>query len=208
MTDPQEVPRDEQPAPQDAADQQPADPPAPEASAEEVSGDEAPAEAVADERSREELLAALNEAERTRDEYVDYLRRERAEFENYRKRSSKERLEALDRGAEQVVTALVGVLDNFEFALDAAEASDDDSLAKGVQMVHTELLSVLRNAGLEEVPGQGVTFDPTEHEAMMQVDAQEELGEPVDEPVVTDVLRRGYRFKGRVVRPASVKVAR
>lgn len=213
MTDPREIPQDE--AAGQAASSEPAPEPAAhdaaQADTDDVDGqpEEAPAaEAEDDPRPREELLAALAEAERQRDEYVDHLRRERAEFENYRRRSARERLEALDRGAEQVVSGLLGVLDNFGLALGAAEASDDEGLAKGVQMVHNELLATLTNAGLEEIPGVGVEFDPEQHEAMMQVDAAEELGREVDEPVVTEVLRSGYRYKGRVLRPASVKVAR
>ncbi len=143
--------------------------------------------------------------EAERDEYVDYLRRERAEFDNFRKRSARERLEALDRGAEKVVEGLLGVLDNFGHALSAAEASEDEGLAKGVQMVHTELLAALTNAGLEEIPGIGVEFDPEQHEAMMQVDAAEELGREVDEPVVAEVLRSGYRWRGKTLRPAMVR---
>lgn len=151
--------------------------------------------------------ARLAEVSRERDDYLDALRRERAEFENFRKRTTKARMDALDRGAETVVANLLSVLDNFGFALDAAEAADD-ALAKGVRMVHAELVGVLTAAGLEEVPGAGTTFDPTIHEAVAQVDAADTLGEAVDEPVVVEVLRPGYRFKGRVLRPASVKVAR
>lgn len=165
------------------------------------SGDQDPGHGPAPD---EELRVALAEAQRVRDEYLDHLRRERAEFENFRKRTSRERMDALDRGAEALVVSLLGVLDNFGFALEAADASDDDRLAKGVQMVHTELLAVLRQAGLQEVPGVGEVFNPAWHEAVMQVEADQ----PVDEPVVAEVLRPGYRFKGRVLRPASVSVAR
>jgi molecular chaperone GrpE len=146
----------------------------------------------------------LARAERERDEYLDHLRRERAEFENFRKRVTRERMDALDRGAEQVVASLLGVLDNLRLALDAAESSPDDQLSKGVEMVHGELVSVLRQAGLEEVPGIGQPFDPNWHEAM----GQEESPEPLEDPVVVEVYRPGYRFKGRVLRPASVKVAK
>lgn len=147
-------------------------------------------------------------AEQERDEYLDALRRERAEFENFRRRTSKERVDALDRGAELIVTGLLSVLDSFGLALDAAAQSDDEQLAKGVQLVHTQLLSTLEQAGLSQVEGEGATFDPTIHEAMLQVDAAEVLGREVDDAVVVEVLRPGYRFKGRVLRPASVKVAR
>jgi molecular chaperone GrpE len=116
--------------------------------------------------------------------------------------------EALDRGAENLTANLLGVLDNFGYTLDAAKQSEDDPLAKGVEMVHTELMKVLTDAGLEEIPGVGQPFDPTVHEAMMQVEASTELGEEVEEPVVVEVLRPGYRFKKRLLRPAAVKVAR
>ena len=144
-------------------------------------------------------------AQRERDEYLDHLRRERAEFENFRKRATKERMDALDRGAEQVVTNLLHVLDTFGFALAAAQdRGPEDNLAKGVEMVYAELVDVLHKAGLEEVEGVGSHFDPMHHEAMMQIEADE----PLDEPTVVEVLRPGYRFKGRVLRPASVKVAK
>jgi molecular chaperone GrpE len=163
-------------------------------------------DAGADAGPEEELAVeeALERAERERDEYLDHLRRERAEFENFRKRVTRERMDALDRGAEQVVANLLGVLDNLRLALDAADAHPDDQLSKGVEMVHSELVGVLRQAGLEEVPGVGAPFDPAWHEAMGQEDAEE----PADEPVVVQVYRPGYRFKGRVLRPASVKVAK
>jgi molecular chaperone GrpE len=144
----------------------------------------------------------LADAERQRDEYLDHLRRERAEFENFRRRSARERADALDRGAELLVSKLIGVLDNFGFVLAAAQDSPDDGLAKGAQMVYAELVDVLRKAGLEEIKGAGEPFDPTHHEAMLEVPADE----PVAHPTVAEVLRAGYRFKDRVLRPASVSV--
>ena len=150
-------------------------------------------------------------ARRERDDYLDQLLRARAEFDNFRKRTARERLEALDRGAEQLVARMMGVLDNLGFALDAAEKSEDGQLAKGVQMVHAELMGVLVDAGLSEVPGKGAVFDPAVHEAVMQVEAPE-TGQDTgagagDEPVVVDVLRRGWMYKDRLLRPASVSVS-
>lgn len=166
-----------------------------EADAGEADGGEKPADPVA-------------AAEAERDEYLDLLRRERAEFENFRKRANKEQAEALDRGAEQVCSDLLLVLDNYGYTLQAAEASTDDQLAKGVEMVHRQLVETLERVGLEAVPGEGAVFDPTIHEAVAQVDAETELGEAVDEPVVVEVMRPGYRFKERLLRPAAVKVAK
>ncbi|HUH08873.1 MAG TPA: nucleotide exchange factor GrpE [Egibacteraceae bacterium] len=148
------------------------------------------------------------EAQRERDEYLDALRRERAEFENFRKRTIRERTELLARANEQLISGLLDVLDSFELAMTAAQRSEDEGLAKGVVMVHEQLLSRLRAAGLEEIPGEGRPFDPEEHEAMLQVDAEDALGHGVDEPTVVEVLRTGYRYKGRTLRPASVKVAK
>lgn len=150
----------------------------------------------------------LARAERERDEYLDALRRERAEFENFRKRTAKERLDAQARGAEQLAAGLLTVLDSFGLALDAAAKSSDEQLAKGVELVYAQFVTTLEQAGLEEVEGVGATFDPAMHEALLQVEAVEILGREVDEPEVVEVLRRGYRFKGRVLRPAAVKVAR
>jgi len=150
----------------------------------------------------------LATAQRERDEFLDALRRERAEFENFRRRSAKERTDAQDRGAEQVLVRLLGVLDSFVLALDAAEKSGDEQLHKGVEMVYAQLMEAMTGMGLTEVEGKHAPFDPTIHEAMLQVDAIDDLGYEVPEPVVTEVLRPGYRFKGRVLRPAAVKVAR
>ena len=168
----------------------------------DVAGETRPDDAT-DGRSLEELASALADAERQRDDYLDHLRRERAEFDNFRKRNARERLEAMDRGVQSLMTELLGVLDNFGHVLTAAQDSPDEALAKGAAMVHEELMGVLGRFGLEDVPGEGSAFDPQWHEAMMQVAAEED----VDEPVVVEVLRPGYRFKGRVLRPASVSVA-
>jgi len=157
-----------------------------------------------DERSPQELRAALAEAERLRDDYLDQAQRGRAEYQNLRRRSDEALRAALDRGAERLLTQLLGVLDNFQYVVDALDSDDETPLAKGVRMVHSDLYGALGAAGLESIPGVGAVFDPGLHEALLSEDSEE----PLDEPVVSEVLRRGYRFKGRTLRPASVKVAR
>lgn len=176
--------------------------------ADEVDTAEGAADGGAEPEEPVEPADPVAAAQAERDEYLELLRRERAEFENYRKRMSKEQGEALDRGAEQVCSELLLVLDNFDYTSQAAEGSSDDQLAKGVEMVHRQLLETLERFGLELVPGQGATFDPTVHEAVAQVEAEQELGEAVEDPVVVEVMRPGYRFKDRLLRPASVKVAK
>jgi molecular chaperone GrpE len=149
-------------------------------------------------------LARLSQLQSERDEYLDTLRRVQAEFENYRKRVIKEQTALVDRATEGLVEQLLPVLDSFELALknfDAAGGQDTESVRKGVELVYAELLGVLEKAGVSRVEAEGKPFDPNVHEAVMQ-----DQGD--GEPVVTDVLRTGYTLKGRVLRPAMVKVSR
>ena len=149
-------------------------------------------------------LARLSQLQSERDEYLDTLRRVQAEFENYRKRVIKEQTALVDRATEGLVEQLLPVLDSFELALknfDAAGGQDTESVRKGVELVYAELLGVLEKAGLSRVEAEGKPFDPNVHEAVMQEEGD-------GEPVVADVLRTGYTLKGRVLRPAMVKVSR
>jgi molecular chaperone GrpE len=149
-------------------------------------------------------LARLSQLQSERDEYLDTLRRVQAEFENYRKRVIKEQTALVDRATQGLVEQLLPVLDSFELALknfDAAGGQDTESVRKGVELVYAELLGVLEKAGVSRVEAEGKPFDPNVHEAVMQ-----DQGD--GEPVVTDVLRTGYTLKGRVLRPAMVKVSR
>ena len=170
--------------------------------------DDRPEVAVSEEEAAaselEADLARLSQVESHRDEYLDTLRRVQAEFENYRKRVIKEQTALVDRATQGLVEQLLPVLDSFELALknsDVAGSDDTESVRKGVELVYAELLGVLEKAGLSRVEAEGKPFDPNVHEAVMQ-----EEGE--GEPVVTDVLRTGYTLKGRVLRPAMVKVSR
>jgi molecular chaperone GrpE len=149
-------------------------------------------------------LAKLAQLESERDEYLDTLRRVQAEFENYRKRVIKEQTALVDRATEGLVEKLLPVLDSFELALknvDAADSDEIENVRKGVELVYAELFDVLEKAGLSRIEAEGKPFDPNEHEAVMQEDGD-------GEPVVDDVLRTGYTLKGRVLRPAMVKVTR
>jgi molecular chaperone GrpE len=149
-------------------------------------------------------LAKLGKLESERDEYRDTLKRVQAEFENYRKRMIKEQTAFVDRATSDLVEQLLPVLDSFELALknlDAASSDEVESVRKGVELVYAELLGVLEKAGLTRIEAEGKPFDPNVHEAVMQEDGD-------GEPVVTDVLRTGYTLKGRVLRPAMVKVTR
>jgi molecular chaperone GrpE len=149
------------------------------------------------------IEAAGDEVERLtaeRDEYLAHLQRTQAEFDNYRKRMLRDQTAHLERATAGLIEQLLPVLDAFELALGSA-GSDAERLRKGVELVYGELLGALEKAGLERIEAHGKPFDPEEHEAVMHV--EDESGEPG----VRDVVRSGYRFKGRVLRPAMVKVA-
>lgn len=156
----------------------------------------------ADGTSTDDQLAAV-EAER--DEYLDHLRRTQAEFQNFRKRTMREGAAQREQGQVEVLTRLIDVLDDFELAVLAAEsATDVESLRRGVEMVYGKLVDAVRSFGLEKIGLEGVPFDPERHEAVQSVESEE----PIDEPVVVEVMRPGYEANGRVVRAAMVKVAK
>jgi molecular chaperone GrpE len=126
-----------------------------------------------------------------------------AEFDNYRKRVVKEQTELAELGAMPVARRLLEVLDDFELALMSAEDQPDfERFLKGIELVYAKLLDALKAEGLERIQAEGAPFDPELHEALMQT------GEGDGDPVVADVLRPGYTLKGRVLRPAGVRVER
>ena len=159
--------------------------------------DEAETEIVIDAAGDTDELARVK-AER--DEYLAHLQRTQAEFDNYRKRMLRDQTTHLERATAGLVEQLLPVLDSFELALNSA-GTDVDRLRKGVELVYGEFLGALEKAGLERIEAHGKPFDPEEHEAVMHVE------DDGGEPGVRDVVRSGYRFKGRVLRPAMVKVA-
>jgi molecular chaperone GrpE len=159
-------------------------------------------EPVEDPRSAEELRAELSAAEAQRDDYLDDLRRARAEFENFRKRTTRESAGQRDLGRADVATALLEVLDDLDRTLEAAGASPDETLAKGVDLVAGKLVRTLHGLGLERLDDVGVAFDPNLHEAVSEQPAEE----AVEHPRVAQVLRPGYRMGDRVLRPAMVVV--
>ena len=136
-------------------------------------------------------------------QYREHLQRLQAEFENYRKRVLKEQTQAVELAAKPVIHRLLEVLDDFDLALmHAQDRPDFDRFLHGVELVYAKLLDTLRAEGLERIEAQGKPFDPELHEALMQ------SGDGDGDPVVADVLRPGYTLKGRVLRPAGVRVER
>jgi molecular chaperone GrpE len=139
--------------------------------------------------------------ERERDEYLDLARRAQADFENYRKRAAKEAAAAGQRAKSGLVRELLPVVDNLERAL-ASARDDEQHLAEGVRLVHSELIAVLERNGVEQFDPRGERFDPGEHEALsMRAEDGAESG------TVLDVVEKGYRANGSVLRPARVVVS-
>jgi molecular chaperone GrpE len=137
-------------------------------------------------------------------EYLEHLQRLQAEFDNYRKRVLKEQTRAVEFANEPLMGKLLEVLDEFELALMGAERTPElERFLQGFEMVYAKLQEILRSEGLERIEAKGEPFDPELHEALMQAEGDEE-----GEQYVADVLRSGYRLKGRVVRPSGVKVGR
>jgi molecular chaperone GrpE len=136
------------------------------------------------------------------DEYREHLQRLQAEFDNYRKRVLKEQTDAVERAAAPAILRLLEVLDDFELALMAAtEQPEFDRFLHGVELVYAKLADTLKAEGLERIEAEGKPFDPERHEALMQTGDGEHL-------TVADVLRPGYTLRGRVLRPAGVRVHR
>jgi molecular chaperone GrpE len=133
-------------------------------------------------------------------ELRDRLTRTLADFDNFRKRAERERQEQKRYALSEPLRELLTVADNLDLALSAQGSAED--LKRGVEMIHRQMLELLRRFGVTEVPAVGQPFDPTVHEAV----AREESAE-VKSPTVSAELRRGYKLHDRLLRPAMVKVA-
>lgn len=139
-------------------------------------------------------------------EHWDRLVRVSADFDNYKKRAARERQEASRFANAALLEKLIPIVDNFDMALSAAQGSQPnapDALAAGVGMIHAQLRAALSDAGLEEIDATGKPFDPNWHEAVAQHESAE-----VPEGHVLQQIRKGYKLKDRLLRPASVVVAR
>ncbi|HWQ90383.1 MAG TPA: nucleotide exchange factor GrpE [Clostridia bacterium] len=153
-----------------------------------------------------EQLEELKQRAAKADEHWERLVRTSADFDNYKKRAVRERQEAIKYANEGLLEKLMPVLDSFDNALAATQTAPTEvaeSLRTGVAMIHDQIKGVLREAGLEEVDGMGKPFDPNFHEAI----AQRETAE-VPEGQVVQQLRKGYKLRERLLRPASVIVAK
>lgn len=137
------------------------------------------------------------------EELTDRVRRQMAEFENFRKRSEKEKSQMFDMGAKSIIEKILPVIDNFERGLAAVpEEQKEDAFVVGMDKVYKQMLTTLAEAGVEPIEAVGKEFNPDFHNAVMHVE-DEELGENI----VAEELMKGYMYHDSVVRHSMVKVA-
>ena len=161
-----------------------------------VAGDES----ATDSPTLEALAAERDKLQADKDELRDRLMRKQAEFENFRRRSAREKEEVLQFAAMETVRALLPVLDDFERALKLPAAGDD--YRKGIELIHKRLQDTLVQMGVTPMDAQNKKFDPNFHQAVDTV----KIAEGEDQTIVEE-YQKGYEFKGRLLRPAMVKVA-
>ncbi|MFO1499203.1 MAG: nucleotide exchange factor GrpE [Verrucomicrobiota bacterium] len=162
-------------------------------------------ELVASDWTHEQVEQWKDQASKAQ-EHWDRLVRLSADFDNYKKRAVRERQDASRAATESVLQKLLPVLDNLEMALAAAEKTSGnaaEALKTGVAMIHSQFRSVLAEAGLEEIQATGKPFDPNWHEAVAQQASAE-----VPEGNVLQQIRKGFKLNDRLIRPASVVVAK
>jgi molecular chaperone GrpE len=149
-------------------------------------------------------LEALKAKAAKADENWDRFLRTAADLENFKKRAARERQEAVRYANESLLRAMLPVLDHFEMALAAAgPGAPEDAFRTGVTMICSQFRTALTDAGLEEIDAASKPFDPNWHEAVAQLDSTE-----VPEGNVLQQMRKGYKYRDRLLRPATVVVAR
>ena len=166
----------------------------------ESGGDEQSPPEDSEASALEQDIGELQEKARERDEYLALAQRAQADFDNYRKRVSKDIATAEAKGVAKLARELLPALDNLGIALRSGETGEE--FVKGIELVYVELTAALERLGVEAYSPEGERFDPNLHEAMAK--------QPVDgaeSGTVVEVYQRGYRLNGTVLRPARVVVA-
>lgn len=169
----------------------------------ESSGEPAPSEAKEAGETPPSLEQELAAKTKLADEYLDQLKRLKADFENYKKRQERERSELFKFANSSLILDLLPVLDSFDRAMNKVHASHDlQAFEKGMELIYKQLTDTLSKIGLRPIEVIGQPFDPTKHEALMQVESQEH-----EEATVVQELTRGYLLHERVIRPAQVAIS-
>ena len=162
--------------------------------AESADGAAEAAESAEDLQKKVETLAAALQEKDNR------LKRLQADFENFRRRTSKEREEIGNVVTQELLKNLLPIVDNFDRAM-ATEQQDGEAFKKGVEMIYTQLGETLKNVGLEPIETEGQKFDPNFHQAVMRVENPD-----LDDATIAQELQKGYIVKGKVIRPSMAQV--
>ena len=137
------------------------------------------------------------------EELTDRVKRQMAEFDNFRKRTEKEKAQMFETGAKTIIEKILPVVDNFERGLAAIpEADKGNAFAEGMEKIYKQMVTVLEEAGVTAIEAVGQEFDPNLHNAVMHIDDEE-----VGENVVVEEFQKGYKYRDSVVRHSMVKVA-
>ena len=157
-------------------------------------------EKAEEEHIKDETALLIEKLTNEKAEYLQLAQHLQADFENYRKRSQKIIAESLEEGRREVIKTFLPIADNLQLCLD--NASCDDPFVQGIQKTMRQLQDVLAGLGVEEIAALGEPFDPNLHDAVMQVQVEgEQPGK------VVEVLRKGYKMNGKVLRHSMVRVS-
>ena len=148
----------------------------------------------------ETLKAQLKEEKEKSDEYYEHLKRNMAEFDNFKKRISKEKDMMYNTISADIISELLPILDNFDKALNAETL--DESYKNGMAMIYNQFNETLQKLGVEEIDALNKVFDPNFHEAVMHIE-----DESFGEKEIVEVFRKGYKIGDKIIRHAMVKVA-
>ncbi len=148
------------------------------------------------------LQKELEESQAKAEEYYQHMQRLKAEFDNFRKRTQKEKEEAAKYASERMILSLLPVLDNFERAVESSRNNKDfESLSQGIEMILRQFHKVLEDEGLKTIEAVSQEFDPNLHEALLREESDQ------GENFVLEELQKGYYLKDKVLRPSRVKVS-
>ena len=154
---------------------------------------------VMTERTVEELEAEIEKLKKENDKYYEHLQRTAAEFDNYKKRVSKEKENIYQLAVGDVVAKYITVVDSLEKG--ANVQGMDESMKEGINLIYRQILDVMNSLNVEVIPTVNEKFNPEVHDAVMHVESEE-----YDEQTVIEELKRGYKIKDRVIRPAMFKL--
>ncbi|GKX31146.1 protein GrpE [Vallitalea longa] len=168
----------------------------------EENAEKADNEKLEDSTGENDMKKKLKQKEKEVNEYVDKLQRTMAEFDNFRKRTTREKSMMYENGAKETLEKLLPIVDNFQRALESvSEEQKEVPFVQGIELIFKQLMSTLNDIGVEEIKAEGKEFDPNFHHAVTHAE-DDSLGENI----VSEVFQKGYMYNDSVLRHSMVKV--